>query len=180
MFNPYRLDIEFANAHLSKLDHSPEIIKIMYDWCMDPKHIFYFNGTAGVGKTYFSAAFYNYLIEKRCNVRMYSEGYLFDELKLCIGMSSWEIGGRMQTICEADYLIIDDMGSTKISDWTKEMLFKLVDLRYNSHKPTLITSNWTQKIIKENFHERFSSRLFAARNVILELNETDRRKSLTT
>jgi len=148
----------------------------MVKWAFDPKNIFYFCGNVGTGKTYFAAAFYNFLIEQKKPVRVYSEQFLFNELKVCMNLEDWGPTYRLQVICEAEYLILDDLGSSKMTEWQKEMLFYLVDTRYNNELPTLITSNLTKDNLKQTFHERMVSRLYATKNTIIELDGRDRRQ----
>lgn len=181
MFEPYFFERNQRNAHLSKLEHSDEIIKKLFDWTSNPTNILYFCGNVGNGKSYFASAFYNFLAENKKNVRCYSESYLFQELKLCMQIPSWQPEYRVKTICESEFLILDDLGSTLSSDkdkseWKKEILFNILDLRYNSGMPTLITSNLCKSEIQNIFHDRFSSRLYASVNTIIEINEPDRRQ----
>lgn len=44
---------------------------------------------------------------------------------------------------DADFLIIDDIGTEALKDWTQEVLYEIVNERYIQHKPTIYTSNYT-------------------------------------
>jgi DNA replication protein DnaC len=44
-------------------------------------------------------------------------------------------------VAGARFLIMDDLGAAKESEWTEEALFRLVDYRYREVLPTVFTSN---------------------------------------
>ena len=60
--NPF--GYEYHDAHLSKIDQDPEVVKLIYQWIEKEKYILYLSGNVGTGKTYFAAALWNYLKEK--------------------------------------------------------------------------------------------------------------------
>ena len=70
---------------------------------------------------------------------------------------------------DSKFLIVDDIGSQKKSDWTEEILFDLIDYRYNSRLPTVFTTNLMMNEFNSIYHERISSRLFAAENTIIKI-----------
>lgn len=167
---------EYKNACLSRVEQSREIMDKFFSWTKDPKHIFYFCGNVGTGKTYLAAAWYWSLREKRKHIRIFTESSLFSHLLHVQNELGWEPLKELERLCDVDYFILDDMGSAKPSEWKAEMLLGLVNYRYQSNKPTLITSNLTSDQIKENYHERFFSRLYSNKNLIIELNGEDRRQ----
>lgn len=176
MFELYDFGKDYKNAHLADVEQSEKTNERLLSWSKTPKNILYFCGNVGTGKTYFAAAFYNYLMEQKKNVRAYSEEHLMNELKFCMNIPGQEPTRRIQTICECEYLILDDMGSSYMTDWKKEMLFYLIDLRDKNSMSTLITSNLKHDELKEMFHTRFASRIYASKNVVIELNGPDRRQ----
>lgn len=74
-------------------------------------------------------------------------------------------------LIDDEFIFLDDVGSTNLNDWRKEVFFAAIDERYNSMKPTVIVSNFTRQEIKENFHDRVYSRLFDKDNVVIELHD---------
>lgn len=168
---------QYRNAHIAKIEQGESISSKILIWLKNPKYIFYFCGNVGTGKTYLAASWYNHLLEEKKNVRAFTEQSLFSKLRGVISQD-WDPSTEMANICEADHLILDDLGSSSMTDWQKEMLFQLVDIRLACTMPTLITSNLTFREINEKFHPRFASRLYAAKNTIIELKGHDRRKVL--
>lgn len=131
-------------------------------------------GAPGTGKTHFCRSLYNY-IRKNTQIdtfRYWNENKLLGRLR----SDMLEFGDfeRCLTYLVDDQLIIfDDLGSTGMTDWRKTVAFSFVDQRYESQKPTVITSNMTKEIILQEFGERTHSRLFAKENTIIELKGAD-------
>lgn len=70
-----------------------------------------------------------------------------------------------------DFLMVDDLGSSGFNDWRREVIFDLIDRRYESQLPTLFSSNLTRKDFFDNLGQRGASRLFASENYIIEMHE---------
>jgi DNA replication protein DnaC len=68
--------------------------------------------------------------------------------------------------CTCDYLILDDLGAEKTTDFTRSILYQIIDYRYNYEKPTIITSNLDVKQIAERFDDRIASRIISLCPVI--------------
>ncbi|GAA2241880.1 hypothetical protein GCM10010232_31190 [Streptomyces amakusaensis] len=48
---------------------------------------------------------------------------------------------ELRRLSEVQYLLLDDLGTAKTSEWTEEVTYRLVNARYNRCLPTIITSN---------------------------------------
>ncbi len=102
--------------------------------------------------------------------RYWNESELLKRLRSSI--EDFRGGDYLETLkhlIDDDLVILDDIGSTGLNDWRKEVIFDAIDERYNSMKPTIITSNFSKKEFLENFHERLGSRLFSKENIIIEI-----------
>lgn len=53
-------------------------------------------------------------------------------------------------------LVFDDLGVEKETDWVGEQLYRVLDARYESRLPTLITTNQLPKKIDQRILSRFS------------------------
>lgn len=183
-FNQFEFFGTMKKAHLSKIIHGDDIMNRLLKWSKNPQNILFFSGLPGNGKSYFASAWFNSLKENQKNVRCYNEFALFEELKRCINLPDNPPDYRAQVIAETDNLIIDDLGSTLSldkdkSEWKKSLLFNIIDFRYNNDLPTLVTSNLFKDDLNNIFqHERFTSRIYAAKNTIIEMREPDRRTIL--
>ena len=49
--------------------------------------------------------------------------------------------GILTPIIDADILVLDDLGTEKTSEWVQETLGLVVNSRYNTRRPTILTSN---------------------------------------
>lgn len=74
----------------------------------------------------------------------------------------------------AELLCIDDVGAEKISDWTRQSFYTLIDRRYREMKQTIITSNLSLEKIALQIDDRISSRIVEM-CVVIELNGEDYR-----
>lgn len=166
---------EGLNAHLAGVEQDGETMEKLTQWVVKPHNVLYFCGNVGTGKSYFAAAWYNHLRELNKSVRALSCYEFFSALREVM-KSNWDWERELVRICENDYFILDDMGNSQMTDWQKDVLFNFLDERTRSHKPTLITSNLRASEIRSQFSDRFNSRLFASRNIVIELNGEDRRQ----
>nr|WP_051741237.1 ATP-binding protein [Kitasatospora sp. MBT66] len=48
---------------------------------------------------------------------------------------------ELRRLSEVQYLLLDDLGTAKVSEWTEEVTYRLINYRYNHCLPTVITSN---------------------------------------
>lgn len=83
-------------------------------------------------------------------------------------------GDYIQTVryqADANFLMLDDMGSSGFNEWRQEVLLELIDYRYESQKPTLFTTNFNRQGLLNGLGERAMSRLFSIENTIVEMPE---------
>lgn len=134
-----------------------------------------FLGNPGLGKTYLCAAIYNYLYDQNpFKPRYWNERQLLTRVREGMDMQG-DYLGRMKFLIDDHFLILDDLGSSGINEWRNNTLFEVLDQRYSSGLPTLITSNLGKDEIYSQIGPRFHSRLFAKENTILEMNGVDLR-----
>ena len=57
-------------------------------------------------------------------------------------------------------LVLDDFGVEKISDWSYQLLYMLINRRYNNLKTTIFTSNFSlEQIAQQLGDDRLTSRI---------------------
>jgi len=49
----------------------------------------------------------------------------------------------VQAVKNAPFLVLDDLGAEKMTEWVGEQLFCIVNHRYNEQLPTVVTSNYS-------------------------------------
>ena len=166
---------EFHNAKLDKLDFPDDIMEKILSWSIKPIGIFYFASNPGVGKTYLTGAFLNEWKKRKLFCRRFDERGLLAYLRLA-HKEGHDYCYSLRNLCECQYFILDDLGTCKDSEWQKEILFDLIDTRWSSRKPTIITSNLSISELEERYEERLVSRLKDVRNLCIQIHGHDRRQ----
>lgn len=140
-------------------------------WLNNPKNFFVYCGNSGLGKTHFSASVFEYMMLKVNSIRYWNEADLFQKIRESISDSRnhGDYIKELKILCDSEFLILDDIGSTGINEWRKEIMFKVIDLRYEMMTPTVISSNFDMHQIRTMYGERFYSRLASKENTIMEI-----------
>lgn len=102
-------------------------------------------GTVGTGKSHMAACIANKLIDDGYKVMMTNFATMVNILQ-----SSFD--GKQEYIDSLNryaLLIIDDLGAERKSDFMQEQVFNIIDARYRSGLPMIITSNLTMKQLTE-------------------------------
>lgn len=102
-------------------------------------------GTVGTGKTYYAACIANSLIDEGYKVLMTNFASLTNKIQ---GMFE----GKQDFINDLNrysLLILDDLGAERKSEFMQEMVFNIIDSRYRSGLPFIITTNLTMDEIKK-------------------------------
>jgi len=167
----------FREASLSQLDFPEEIMNRLNRWVKHPKNMLVFSGAAGVGKTHFSYALYNYFKEKN-KILFKTEYDFFNEIRNSMTQTGGDYAYRTRTMAEYEVIwILDDIGSSQMTDWQKEVLSIFINARYENMLPTIITTNVWIRDMGVHFTPRIQSRLAATENVVIELNAEDKRQN---
>lgn len=73
-----------------------------------------------------------------------------------------EIHEQTQSMKRAErtsMLLLDDLGTEKSTDWTRERIYAIVNHRYEAQLPTIITSNLASPELRTTYGERLIDRL---------------------
>ena len=57
-----------------------------------------------------------------------------------------------------DLLVLDDLGIEKVTDFTRQLLYLIINKRYNNLKSTIITTNRNMQSISENINQQIAIR----------------------
>ncbi len=93
-------------------------------------------GGVGTGKTFSVACIANELLNKGVSV-------IFTSFVQLLGKSKgFDVDGdTVDRLCGADLLIIDDFGAERNTDFALEKVYSIIDSRYTSGKPMVVTTN---------------------------------------
>lgn len=125
-------------------------------------------GNPGIGKTFLCAGFIEWGMKEFRSFRYYNERQIFTKLREAID-KGWDCNAELRRLLDDDLVILDDVGSTGVNEWRSDILFDIVDFRYNLMLPTVFTSNFCYKEFREKYHPRLTSRLFAKENTIIQI-----------
>ena len=116
-------------------------------------------GDVGTGKSFFAGCIANALLDKEISVMMTNFPTLLSRLT---GMPPEERVGYIDSIGRYDLLILDDLGVERNTSYAMEQMFQIVDRRYRSCKPLIVTTNLTLEQMKnppDLEHSRIYSRI---------------------
>lgn len=146
-----------------------------------PENSYYITGTIGSGKTVHAAALL-LAINKRNMIELKKKSYCFvttPELLLKI-RNTFNGAGSEQELIEyyssVDYLVLDDFGTEKMTEWVFQTIYLIINRRYMDMKPVIITSNLSlEELALKMEDDRVSSR-FSQMCKLLTFTNNDYRK----
>lgn len=100
-----------------------------------------FWGDVGTGKTYLAACIANALIEQEIPVRM-------TNLSAVINHGFEDREAYIHRLCSCPLLILDDLGMERDTKFGLETVYDVIDGRYLSGKPLIVTTNLTLEEMK--------------------------------
>lgn len=121
-------------------------LRVSYDraqeYANSPQGWVLFQGSFGSGKTHLAAAIANYHFARGGQVLFITAPDLLDHLRSTYGPSS-EINydEMFERVRAAPLLVLDDLGAESPTPWAREKLYQLINHRYLSRLPTIITTN---------------------------------------
>lgn len=130
------------------------------------QHGIMFTGNVGTGKTFYACCIANAVIDRGCTA-------LVTTLQpLVRALCSYEAAEKiLAKIRKVDLLVLDDLSSTALNDFTTDKIFEIVDERYRSGKPLIVTTNlnpdeaWKSSIGMRRIFDRLRER---CRHVVVD------------
>ncbi|ADU96127.1 ATP-binding protein [Thermovibrio ammonificans] len=137
-------------------------------------------GTPGTGKTHLAVATLRNIITAKglkgffCDFRD-----LLVELKLMMEQRL-PIGEKLEEIRNAPFLVLDDVGAERNTEWARDLLAEIINHRYSQCLPTFITTNLTvgdpsPDSLGGKFDHRTESRIYDMCTIV-QVSGDDRRK----
>ena len=99
-----------------------------------------FWGDVGTGKSYAAACIANALLEMRIPVLMTNFSKMLNQMG---GLYSEERFSYISSLSGFSLLIIDDLGIERSTEYAKEQVYSIIDERYKSGLPVIVTTNLT-------------------------------------
>ncbi|NPA57866.1 MAG: ATP-binding protein [Aquificae bacterium] len=133
-------------------------------------------GPPGVGKTHLAVSILKEFFRRRGIVGLfYDTRSLLFKLKASFdgSASAREI---LEETVETPLLVLDDLGSERLSDWARDILHYIIINRYNELKPIIITSNVELKsrkiegdVLENTLEERMGQAIASRLSEICEI-----------
>lgn len=120
-----------------------------------------FRGGTGVGKTHIAIGILREVVRNGytglyCNVtELLARLRSTYEKDSAVGESE-----VIEEYLECDLLVLDDLGNESTSPWVLDRLYLLINSRYESSRPVIVTTNCDETALKEKVGPRIASRLY--------------------
>lgn len=131
-------------------------------------------GNVGTGKTFIAAAIANAVIDLGESARMRSTGEIVLEVQ-----SGPNKIGIIDEICRPSLLVLDDLGAERETSFGAEIVYTVIDRRYQTGRPLIVTTNIPLQEIKtetDSGKSRLYSRILD-RCIPIFVDGPDRRKA---
>lgn len=173
---------ELINARFSNDDgkNNPDVMQLIRFYADDFQNELHegegllLYGNVGSGKSFAAACIANHLIEKNYSCLMTSFPRIMSEL--------WSASNKQAYLDDVNHyqlLIIDDFDVERKTGYANEIVTGVLNARYNSGKPLIITTNLTPQEMQDNTdksQKRNISRILG-KCIPVEFTGDDRRKS---
>jgi len=168
-------DKTFDNFVVDKYNKKAYEICKKYADNFKPKYgnLFIYSEKPGTGKTHLACAITNELLKKFIVSLFVVVPELLNEMNAKVGRNE-DVFGIVQEIIDVPFLVLDDLGKEKITDWRKEQLYIIINDRVASQKPMVITTNCGIKELQKRLDQATVSRI-VENSQIIELGGVDRR-----
>lgn len=154
---------KFDNFDVTNITHGEKILQLLKDFINPEREKILPNfltlyGNTGRGKTFLSQIM-GFEISKNNDVFYWGCSDLLDELrKRQFNNTYFDF---MDQLRDVYFLIIDDFGDYKDSEFATEKLDMLINYRYENNKLTVISTNKEDLVSLSNLNKRIGSRLIS-------------------
>ncbi len=125
-------------------------------------------GTVGVGKTHLAVSILKGLTERSFGCLFYEFGKLLKEIQDSYNPVSRTSELKvLSPVLESEVLVLDEIGTSKPTDWVRDTMAHIINTRYNDKKLTIFTTNYLdnptsarEETLEDRIGVRLRSRLF--------------------
>lgn len=121
-------------------------------------------GGYGSGKTHLAAAIANNLVDKAIPVLF--DTYIGHLDRIKADFKELDEYSHLLKMKSIPMLVIDDLGKEKKTDWSQQILFDVMNYRYEHYLPTVITTNMNMQMLAAHVEGAVASRLMETSEVV--------------
>lgn len=126
-------------------------------WQAEGLGLYIYSSIRGTGKTFLASCICNELMKQKALVSKFVSASELIKMDHEDSKTNFE-KSQIETLCECSLLVIDDLGQQKSGEnWLDDILFRIIDYRYQHKLVTCITSNIELKRLR--LDDRVSDRL---------------------
>lgn len=169
VYRKSRQNDEIISPYENMVEIRDELYEYATNFTRDSLSLYLF-GPVGTGKTFMINCIAKEVLDAGYSVVYLSEPDLVNtilEYKYAYSNDKQEILPRVESIYNADLLIIDDLGSNTINENSKSAVFEVINKRLTQYLPVIISSNLDTEELRELYDTRIYSRIvgkYYARN----------------
>ena len=149
-------DYQFDNFIITETNKKEvEIAKDFTKKCVNKnqKNGLIITGKSGVGKTHLATVILNKITEKDMLVLMGRLILLLDVIKDTFKDFSSKEKDIIELYSKVDMLIIDDLGTERVSSWALEKLYTIIENRNENKLPIIVTTRFNKESLLDRFYQ---------------------------
>ena len=137
-----------------------------------------FTGETGLGKTFLSGCIARAVADGGYSV-VYDTAIrlLADYEAAKFGENTEENRGRTEKYTACDLLIIDDLGTEMVTQFTISALYSVINDRLMAHKPVILSTNLSPEELRTRYSAQIASRILGTYQVLQFLGNDIRMKT---
>ena len=151
----------------------------IYNYCVDYADNFsvhsrslLMRGATGLGKTHLSLAIANEIIKKGMSVIYVSAPEIFSKLEREHFSHQYDTrDDTFNSLLKCDLLIIDDLGTEFVTQFSVSCLYNLFNSRLLADKPVIISTNLSLTELVNTYSQRFVSRVLGSCDCLIFAGE---------
>jgi DNA replication protein DnaC len=145
-----------SNLPLEQQENLKKAFDLAYEFAKAPEGWLVFSGGVGCGKTHLAAAIANYRYQNKKPALFVVVPDFLDHLRSTFSPESKTSYDRLfESVKSSPLLILDDFGQQSTTPWAQEKLYQMINHRYNSRLPTVITTTATAEELDSPISSRF-------------------------
>jgi DNA replication protein DnaC len=145
-----------SNLPIEQQENLKKALDLAYEFAKSPEGWLVFSGGVGCGKTHLAAAIANYCYQNKKPALFVVVPDFLDHLRSTFSPESKTSYDRLfEGVKNSPLLILDDFGQQSTTPWAQEKLYQMINHRYNSRMPTVITTNASTEELDTPISSRF-------------------------